>query len=34
MYSETIGMGVWFSIRISSFLLDRNSKRLRDCEEI
>jgi hypothetical protein len=26
--------GVWFSIRFSSFLLNRNCKRLRELEEI
>ncbi len=30
----TIGKGVWFSIRFSSFLLYRNCKRLREFEEI
>ncbi len=32
--SETIGKGIWFSIRFSSFLLYRNCKRLREFEEI
>ncbi len=30
----TIGKGVWFPIRFSSFLLYRNCKRLREFEEI
>jgi hypothetical protein len=32
--SYTIGKGVWFSIRFSSFLLYRNCKRLREFVEI
>jgi hypothetical protein len=31
--SEIIGKGVWFSIRLSSFILYRNCKRLRGFEE-
>jgi hypothetical protein len=31
---KTIGKGVWFSIRFSSFLLYRNCKRLREFREI
>jgi hypothetical protein len=32
--SYTIGKGVWFSIRFSSFLLHRNCKRLREFDTI